>query len=425
MTPGRMLLLITLLAVMAGRQVALAAEVTDFSAWKAQLWPDAERFGISRRIFDDALAAVEPDFSLPDLRVEPKGTAKRPGQAEFTRPPQAYVREASIARLAAEGRLLAVKHRATLDQIERRFGVAREVVLAIWGRETAYGQYRVKHDAIRALATQAFMGRRPDLFRRELLFALKMLQDRVITRAKFRSSWAGAVGLTQFMPSEFDALAVDLDGDGRKDIWSVPDALGSAANQLKQKGWLAGQPWGYEVRLPSSVTCAEDGPLRSHPVRYWVERGVQRADGRAFSPASMEHTTFMFSPGGGMGPQFLATENFLVFKRYNMSDLYALFVGHLSDRIVGGASFIKSWGEITQLPSAQIEAVQTILKAEGFAIEKIDGRIGPNTRSQIGTYQLRAKLAVDCWPSMGLLREMRARSGSDPGGRARARENKN
>ena len=224
--------------LLGGAPASVASERAGFSTWLAQFWPDAARFGIRRSTFDAAFAGVQPDMSLPDLAVEPKGEAKRKGQAEFTRPPQDYVREQSIARLAAQGWRLAVEHKAVLDKVERRFGVPREVVLAIWGRETAYGNYQVKHDAIRALATQAFAGRRPDLFRRELLFALKMLQDGAISRTAFRSSWAGAVGLTQFMPSEYDALAVDLEGDGRKDIWSVPDALASAANQLQQKGWV-------------------------------------------------------------------------------------------------------------------------------------------------------------------------------------------
>ena len=402
----RALLIGAIICLWAGLGVVPAHARPSFEAWRAALWPDARAFGITRDTFDSAFRGVTPDKSLPDL-VRPSGK-KIPGrgQAEFTRPPQAYVDHARIARLAKTGRDLARKYSRVLDKIEARFGVDRAAILAIWGRETAYGTYKVRHDAIRALATQAYMGRRADMFRQELLFALKMLQDGVVTRERFRTSWAGATGLTQFMPSEFDKLAVDIDGDGRRDIWSVPDALASAANQLAAKGWISGRTWGYEVRLPKGVTCAEDGPPRAKPIRAWTGRGVRRVAGRTFTRESLDSETFLFSPGGGMGPTFLVTENFMVFKRYNMSDLYALFVGHLMDRIQGGGRFIQGWERITQLPTRQIAAIQRILQREGYAIEKIDGFIGPNTRSQIGTYQLRKGLPVDCWPSANLLATM-------------------
>ena len=390
--------------------LAATTNKPDFATWRTELWPDAKRFGVRRETFDAAFESLSPDLSLPDL-VRPDSTGyKRRGQAEFTRRPQDYVREKSIKHLAAIGRRLAKQHRTTLSRIEKRFDVPAAVVLAIWGRETAYGGYRLRHDAIRALATQAYAGRRHELFRRELLHALKMLDDGVVSRAKLRSSWAGAIGLTQLMPSEYGTLAVDLDGDGRKDIWSVPDALASAANQLKQKGWQTGQSWGYEVSLPPAVTCAEDGPNQARPISQWSARGVRRVANRTFPGAVFNQPAFLFSPGGGMGPVFLATENFLVFKRYNMSDLYALFVGHLADRISGGGRFVHDWGDIKQLPRKQIAAIQAILKREKFPIGKIDGRIGPNTRSQIGRYQQRESLAIDCWPSAKLLQAMRQRS---------------
>jgi len=388
----------------------IGIQPAGFRNMAQQLWPDAERFGIRRDTFKRAFKGLTPDLSLPDL-IRPAVTGKKPrGQAEFTRRPQDYVREKSIRQLATTGRRLAIKHKATLDRIEQRFGVPAAVTLAIWGRETAFGGYRLRHDAIRALATQAYIGRRHEMFRRELLFALKMLDDGVVSRRQFRASWAGAFGLTQFMPSEYESLAVDLDGDGKKDVWSVPDALASAANQLKQKGWQTDYSWGYEVTLPTAVTCAEDGPLQAKPVAAWRARGVRRVAGRTFASDLLPHSAFLFSPGGSMGPVFLATENFLVFKRYNTSDLYALFVGHLADRIAGGGGFVRGWGRIKQLPGTQIAAIQTILKQESFAIGKIDGRIGPNTRSQIGRYQLREKLRVDCWPSAALLTTMRKRS---------------
>jgi len=406
----KLLSTVVLLAALATGLVRVdAAGRPDFGTWRDGVWPEAKSFGVSRKTFDAAFAGVVPDETLPDLEKPEAAAEASKGQAEFTRPPQAYVSEKWIARLAAEGRRLAVRHGTILENIERRFGVPAPVVLAIWGRETAYGSHSAGHDAIRALATQAYMGRRADMFRGELLYALKMLEDGVVERSKFRTSWAGAFGLTQFMPSEYEKLAVDFDGDGKRDIWSVPDALASAANQLKSKGWISTQPWGYEVTFSDKVTCAEDGPQRVRPLRDWLDRGVRRVAGSQFPRAALDYNVFPFSPGGGMGPTFLATENFLVFKRYNMSDLYALFVGHLADRIAGSGRFVKSWGDIRQLPSRQIQTIQTILRSEGYQIEKIDGRIGPNTRSQIGQYQLRAGLRVTCWPSQSLLGAMQAR----------------
>ena len=162
------------------------------------------------------------------------------GQAEFTKTPAEYLSATYLAKLSDQGKALQTKHAAWLDKIERELGVQRQFVLAIWGRETAFGGHRSPHYAIKVLATQAYLGRRKDMFRNELLHALKMLQDGVRTRETLTSSWAGAMGLTQFMPSEFYTMAYDLDGDGRKDIWgSVADALGSAANQLRAKGWVA------------------------------------------------------------------------------------------------------------------------------------------------------------------------------------------
>ena len=155
-----------------------------------------------------------------------------------------------------------------------------------------------------------------------------------IGREAMLGSWAGAMGLTQFMPSEYYTLAYDLDGDGRKDIWgSVPDALASAGNQLRFQGWIAGLPWGFEVRLPPTITCDLEGPPHARAVREWVKMGVVRTKGQAFPEAALDAQAFILAPGGAYGPTFLALENFMVIKRYNMSDLYALFVSDLSDRI--------------------------------------------------------------------------------------------
>src|SRR5262245_47973018 len=300
---------------------ATAQSPGAFRQFIESLWPEAQAKGISRRTFDAAFEGVALDLTVPDLVLPGKTPSEVKGQAEFTRTPAQYLSTIYLARLADQGKSLLVKHREALVKIERELGVPPAVVLAIWGRETAFGAHRSPHYAIQALATQAFLGRRKDLFRNELLWALKLLEDGVRTRENLNASWAGAMGLTQFLPSEYYTLAYDLDGDGRKDIWgSVPDALASAANQLRAKGWLPAQPWGFEVRLPANASCRLEGPPHARTVREWAKLGVARTRGRAFPDTVLDAEAFILTPGGAHGPAFLALENFMVIKRYNMSD---------------------------------------------------------------------------------------------------------
>ncbi len=379
-----------------------------FQAFVEGLWLEAQAQNITRATFDRAFRGVEPDLSIPDLIITGRETTSSKGQAEFTRAPQEYLDKKYLAQLAQRGRALRNEHATVLGKVEQQLGVDRAIVLAIWGRETAFGSHNSPHYAIRVLATQAFTGRRKDLFRTELLFGLRMLQDGVVTVETMRSSWAGAMGLTQFMPSEFYASGLDLDADGRIDLFkSVPDALGSAAKQLQQKGWQAGLPWGFEIKSGKLVDCAHEGPVNGRSVASWQALGVVRADGQPFPKNTRDQPAYLMSPGGAYGPQFLVTENFKVIRAYNTSDLYAAFVGHLADRIAGGGDFHTPWAAIRQLRTAEIEEIQTRLKAEGYAIDKIDGKIGSNTRWQVGLFQRARKLTVDCWPTEAVLVSVR------------------
>jgi lytic murein transglycosylase len=416
--PGALGVVLALLALLiaAGRADAQGPEA--FRRFLEALWPEAEAMGVSRATFDAAFRGVEPDLTLPDL-VLPGREVK--GQPEFTKTPAQYLSSTYLASLASRGKTLERQHADWLAKIERELGVQRQFVLAIWGRETAFGAHRSPHYAIRVLATQAYLGRRKDMFRTELLHALKMLEDGVRSRTDLTSSWAGAMGLAQFMPSEFFTLAYDLDGDGSKDIWgSVPDALGSAANQLRAKGWVPGQSWGYEVRLPAAVSCPLEGPDGARPISEWMKLGVARIGGE-FPAQARDAQAFLLMPAGAHGPAFLALENFLVIKRYNMSDLYALFVGNLGDRIAGGADFRTPWADIKQLSARGIEEIQQRLQARGFAVAKIDGKAGMNTRALIGAYQKASGLKVDCWPTEGLLAHLRAGSSGKGANAGKAR----
>ena len=392
---------------------AQAAPDEAFRGFVESVWLEAKAKGVSRATFDRAFQGVEPDLALPDLVLPGRPKSGAHGQAEFVKPPQDYLNRTQLARLAEQGRGFAAQHAGALTQIEQEIGVERSVVMGIWGRETAFGTYKLPHYAIRALATLAYVGRRKEMFRPELVLGLQMMEEGIVTVATMRSSWAGAMGMPQFLPSEYYKYAYDLDRDGRKDIWtSVPDALASAAKQLKDKGWIKGLPWGFEVKLPAKVDCANEGPPDARPLREWSKLGITRADGRAFPEGSLEQPAYLMSPGGTHGPAFLVTDNFKVIRLYNTSDLYSVFVGNLGDRIVGGGDFITPWKGIGQLPTAEIEEMQKRLQGAGLAIDKVDGMIGSNTRRQIGLYQRKAGLAVDCWPSPGTLAALRGGAGA-------------
>jgi hypothetical protein len=217
------------------------------------------------------------------------------------------------------------------------------------------------------------------------------------------------MGLTQFLPSEFYKYAVDFDGDGRRDIWnSVPDALASAAKQLVDKGWQRDLRWAYEVHAPADVDCTIGVPENARPIGDWLKRGFVPAYGRTLSPAERAETASLLQPAGLYGPTFLATKNYFVIKEYNFSDLYVLFVGHLSDRIADPRPFETPWGAVAQLPTRDLNRMQELLTAHGYYHDKIDGKAGMKTRAALGEYQKRNALKVDCWPSAALLAHMEA-----------------
>src|SRR5262249_45001517 len=254
----------------------------EFRRWLEQVWPEASAEGVTRATFEAATAELGPDLSLPDLILPGKPPAEPGrGQVEFLKPPAEYLAEASLARLTEQGRKLLATHAATLAAIEREFGVPPTVLVALWGRETAYGSYRLPHNAIRVLATQGYVGRRKDMFRKEFVLGLKMLQEGHVKLSDMRSSWAGAMGLTQFLPSDFYRFGVDFDRDGRIDLWtSVPDALASAAKQLVVYGWQAGKPWAYEVRVPNGIDCTMADAAIIRSADEWLRMGVVPARGR-------------------------------------------------------------------------------------------------------------------------------------------------
>ena len=396
------------LAMMASLAPACAADA-GFTQFIASLWPEAQAAGVSRATFDAETRGLEPDYKLPDLILPGRPATGAPSQAEFVQVPADYVKEASIAALAAEGQRLMAKYRAPLAAIEARFGVPATIMLAIWGRETDFGRYTLPYDAVRVLATQAYVGRRKDTYRNEFILALKIIGDGEVARKDMRASWAGATGLTQFLPSEFYKHGVDFDGDGRRDIWnSVPDALASAAQQLVNKGWQPGVRWAYEVKAPANADCTLGVPEVTKPIGEWLRAGFVPVRGQQLGAAEQAQPASLLQPEGIYGPAFLTTKNYFVIKEYNFSDLYVLYVGHLSDRMISPQPFATPWSASTQLRTADVEAMQRQLTRLGLYADKLDGKAGMLTRAALGAYQKSAGLKVDCWPSEAVLRSMSA-----------------
>jgi len=367
--------------------------------------PEAERQGVSRATFDRAVADVTLDWSLPELLPpgqEPRADDQR--QAEFQSPGR-YFAPGQIASLERAGGLLLGRWKPVLDAVERRYGVPREIVLAVWGRESGFGRVAPRHPALRVLATQAFMGRRRGLYHRELLAALVILEEDHLPGEVLKSSWAGAMGQPQFLPSRFLRYAVDGDGDNRRDIWnSAPDSLASIANYLREHGWRPGRDWGAEVQVPAEVPCSLEGPRQGRPLRDWARLGVMRRDGTALAG---DAAAFLLMPAGRLGPAFLVSENFYVLKQYNESDLYALLIGHLADRMRGGGAIAGGWQPVDAMRRGDIRAMQQRLQAEGYDVGEVDGLVGFATRTAIGRWQARDGRRETCFPDAALLREIR------------------
>ena len=383
----------------------------QFQAWLANdLWPEAKGAGISRKAFDEALAGLSLNWDLPDL--VPPGTTppkeRKQSQAEFSSP-GAYFSEKRLQGLAGTGRSLADRHAATLRKVEAAYGVPGSIIVAIWGRESGFGGAKLPYSAVEVLATKAFMSTRKDLFRRELISALHMIEGGDIGAGQMKGSWAGALGQPQFMPTSYLKYAVDFDGDGQRDIWnSVPDSLASIANYLKKSGWQAGRDWGFEVQIPAGVSCAQEGPDRARPLSDWSAQGITRISGKAFPAKELSASTMMLVPAGTHGPEFLVSPNFYVLKEYNNSDLYALFIGNLADRIAYGSGAFKApFGDVGKMLRSDVLAMQKALVAKGYDVGNVDGLPGYKTRRALGDWQEKNGMKPTCYPDASLKGKLR------------------
>ena len=388
------------LATALGTQTASAD--AKFRQWVANFRPVAINAGVTPSTFDRAFAGVnEPDpVVLQKARYQP----------EFTEPVWSYIDNRVNEHSIATGQEMARKWGPWLKRIEQRYGVSGSILLGIWSMESNYGEILkrddVMRDAVRSLATLAYGDqRRAKYGRTQLIAAMKILQTGDIDRGHLSGSWAGALGHTQFIPTSYQAYAVDMDGNGKRDIWnSVPDALATAANLLHRNGWQPGRSWGYEVVLPAGGKL----PTGSLTAGEWERLGVRRANGKPF-PDPNEKVTLK-APDGRKGPAFLMAKNFFVLKRYNNADKYAMAVGLLADRVGGYKGLVQDWNRpFTPITMNERIELQGHLKELGYYDGKLDGKIGETSRKAIEAFQARNGLEKDGHPSKEVLTVLRRR----------------
>lgn len=385
-------------ALVLAMTAAPAAADAGFRNWVSSFRGVAMKSGVSGATFDRAFAGVDG--------IDPEVLEKARYQPEFKAPVWDYFDNRVQDESIANGRAMAKKWKPWLDKIESRFGVDRNILLAIWSMESNYGKILERTDVMRntvqALATLAYADKkRAKYARTQLIAALKILERGDIDVSHLTGSWAGAMGHTQFIPTSYQAYAVDFDGNGRRDIWtSVPDALATAANLLKKNGWASGRSWGYEVSLPGGKF-----PGGAQSLSAWASAGVARANGKAFPRGGDK--AVLKTPDGRGGPAFLVTNNFNVIKRYNNADKYAFAVGLLADAIAGGG-LVNDWNRpFAKLTFEERVELQERLARAGHYEGKFDGKIGDGSKKAIMSFQAAAGLSKNGYPSKEVLNALR------------------
>jgi len=361
-------------------EIIVAQTQSGFQRWVKNFRSVALANGISARTYDRAFKGVKLNIRVVQLDRK---------QAEFSRQIWDYLDTATSPKRVKNGQAMLAKHKRTLNAIEKKYGVDKEVVLAVWGLESSYGKNMGDINIIEALATLAYDGRREKFGKQQLLEALRIIQSGDITPNRMMGSWAGAMGHTQFIPTSYQASAQDFTGDGKRNIWDPndpSDALASTANYLKKAGWTLNQPWGVEVKLPKGFYYGNASlEVKATPAR-WTELGVRTVRDKRI-PNHGKGSVFL--PAGSDGPAFIVFKNFKVIKRYNNANSYAMAVGHLADRIKGGGNFVKEWprGPGALKLDEKLE-VQELLNRAGYDLGEPDGIIGPKTIDAVSAIQI-------------------------------------
>lgn len=365
----------------------------NFEQWRNEFRRYAAAQGISESTLATALDSVRYRERVIELdRYQP----------EFVRPIWEYLDTAASDTRVNAGREKLDAHRQTALEMQQRYGVPSEIIVAIWGIESNYGSNFGDFSTLEALATLAYDGRRRDFARGELLAALRIIDQGDIAAEQMKGSWAGAMGHTQFIPSSFEAYAVDGDNNGRRDIWgSIPDVMASTANYLARAGWQAGEPWGVELALPASFDYSQTERRSS---AEWASQGVRALQGEL---PNFESAAIVI-PAGAEGPAFLVGTNFRAILRYNNATSYALAVATLADKIAGREGIRQTWprGQ-TPLTRDDVKELQRRLNEAGYSVGGADGVMGPNTRQGVRDFQRSQGLTPDGFATQALLERLR------------------
>jgi lytic murein transglycosylase len=379
---------------------AIRADAANFRKCLDHLWPQAAKRHVSRTTYVAATKDLTPDLRIMDLLDS---------QPEFTKSFWDYLDILVTDERIAQGRELLAKYDKTFDAVEKKYGVDRYILAAIWGVETKYGAISGERPVLRSTATLACVGRRQKFFANEFLAALEIVQHKDVAEDKLAGSWAGAFGPTQFMPTTFKRYAVDFDRDGHRDIvGSVPDMLASTANLLNKAGWETGETWGYEVVVPANFDFRLVDRHKQMSIHDWMRHGITRVQGKHFPRPS--DRAYLLVPAGVQGPGFLMLHNFRVIMKYNPAEAYALAIGHLADRLRGGEPIVQDWPRYERvLTRTERLELQQHLARHGFDIGEPDGQVGGKTRAAIREFQARVGQVPDGFASTAVLEKLRAR----------------
>ena len=374
----------------------------NFQQCIANLRSQAISSGVSGSSYDRYTQNLTPDYSVIE---------KLNYQPEFSTPIWDYLSGLVDEERVQLGRQKLAQHRDVLNRVAAAYGVPAETVVAVWGVESNFGDIAGSYPLLQALGTLSCEGRRQSYFRGEFFTTMRILQRGDLTEQQMKGSWAGAFGHTQFMPSTYEELAVDFDGDGRRDlVSSTTDALASTANFLKKRGWQTGMPWGFEVRIPEGMSISDEGRRNKKSLSSWGSRGVVRADGSPLIQGNLSESSSagLMAPAGANGPVFLVFKNFDAIYSYNAAESYALAIAHLSDRLQGQGGFSKAW-PTDDAGTSRVERreIQQFLLNKGYDIGAVDGLIGDKTRQAIRQEQNRLGLSPTGRAGQQILRAFR------------------
>ena len=377
------------------------ANEQPFKQWLLEFKTEAATKGISAKTLDEALTGVEPIPRVIELDRR---------QPEFTLTFRDYMDRMVNDKRIAKARTTIRANAKLLNQVSEKYGVQPQYLVAFWGLETDFGRLASGYfPVIPALATLAHDSRRGEFFRGQLIDALRILDGGHIDLARMKGSWAGAMGHFQFIPSTFNAYAVDFDGDGKRDIWTNnKDALASAANFLSNSGWKEDEIWGREVMVGNNFDFTNASLKIKKPLSAWQALGVRRINGNDLPKADV--VASLLAPAGHVGPKFLVYGNFRAIMRWNQSQFYALAIGHLADRITGkGPLSTLGPRDAKSLSFAQSEELQQLLIDAGYDPGPADGIIGSMTRDAIRAFQKDNQIVPDGHPSVDILARIKAK----------------